>query len=91
MDVLWMVIIIIYKTEEKGKQKIFGTDFVKNNKNILELIINDTKNEIIDEYDLKNGVNNIEINIIKNLTNLEKMFYEACSLKGIEELKYLNT
>ena len=33
----------------------------------------------------------IEINIINNLTNLEYMFSDACSLKDVEELKYLNT
>ena len=70
--------------------QIFGTKFVQNNKDNIILKINGKESKLVEEYDLKNGVNNIEINLINKLTNLEDMFYDACSLKGIEELKYLN-
>ena len=43
---------IIYKTEEKGIQKIFGEEFVENNDLNIELIINDKKSKLIDEYEL---------------------------------------
>ena len=46
---------IIYKTKEKGKQKIFGEEFVKNNKEKIELIINNKKSNLIDEYELVEG------------------------------------
>ena len=71
--------------------KSIWDEFVENNKDNIILKINGKESKLIEEYDLKNGVNNIEINIINNLTNVEKMFYEACPLKGIEELKFLNT
>ena len=36
-------------------------------------------------------MNNIDLIILNKLTNLEGMFLGVCSLKNIEELKYLNT
>ena len=55
--------------------RLFGHKLVENNKDNIILKINGK---------------DIKINIIINLTSLEKMLYEACSLKRIEELKYLN-
>ena len=55
---------LIYKTENKGKQNIFGIIFVSNNKNNIELIINGIKSKLIYEYDLEKGINNIKL-IIK--------------------------
>ena len=43
------------------------------------------------EYELKEGIINIQLIIINKFTNLEKMFTKCVSLKNIEELKYLNT
>ena len=70
---------------------LFGTEFVKNNKDKIILKINGKESKLIEEYNLKNGVNNIEINIINKLTNIEFMFWGAISLKNIDDLKYLNT
>ena len=67
---------LIYKTEDKGKYKIFGEDFVKNNKNNIELLINGIKSELIEEFDLKKGNNNIKLFIKNNLVNLSYMFKE---------------
>ena len=39
---------LIYKTKKKGKQRIFGKQFVENNKNNIELIINGNKIKLID-------------------------------------------
>ena len=82
---------LIYKTENKGKQNIFGKKFVENNKNNIELIINGTPNELIDEFDLEEGNNNIKLIIKNDLINLEYMFYECKTLYNIDDLKYLNT
>ena len=82
---------LIYKTEKKGKQRIFGKKFVENNKNNIELIINEIKSELIEEYELKEGNNNIKLIIKNNLTDLEDMFNGCYSLYNIDELKYLNT
>ena len=83
-------IVIIYKTEEKGIQKIFGKEFVKNNIKNIKLIINDKKSKLIDEYELEKGENKLKIIIKNNLTNIKEMFYECKSLYNIDELKYLD-
>jgi len=71
--------------------RIFGWTFVENNKDNIKLIINGRESKLIEKYNLKKGVNNIELIILNKLTNLEGMFYKVFSLKNIEELKYLNT
>jgi len=82
---------IIYKTYEEGDENIFGYKFVQNNKNNIELIINENKNELIYRCKLKKGENNIKIIIKNKLINLEYMFYNCISLKNIKELEYLDT
>ena len=82
---------LIYRTNIEGEENIFGDEFVKNNKNNIELIINGNKNDLIKCYDLKRGVNKIKIIMKNKITNLEYMFYDCKSLKNIEELKYLDT
>jgi len=68
---------LIYETDEDSIGNIFGEKFVMNNKNNIELIINGIKSELISKCKLKKGINNIEIIIKNNLTNLECMFYNA--------------
>ena len=80
-----------YMTEEEGEQRIFGSSFVENNKDNINLIINGKESELVDEYFLKEGENNITIRLKNTLTNLSNMFYFCESLYNIEELKYLNT
>ena len=81
---------LIYYTEKKSICNIFGKDFINNNKDNVELIINGKNNKIVDKFELKEG-NNIITLIIKNkLTNLSNMFYDCNNLKDIKELKHLN-
>ena len=82
---------IIYKTDAEGYENIFGDKFVKNNKNNIDLIINGNKSELISEYKLRKGENNIKIIIKNKIRNLEYMFYKCKSLKNIKELEYLDT
>ena len=73
------------------RAKLFGIKFAWNNRNNFELEINGIKKELINDYELKRGENNIKIIIKNKLTNLEDMFRECESLKNINELKYLDT
>ena len=75
----------------EDSNKIFGSKFVENNKDNIKLIINGRESKLIEKYNLKKGVNIIQLIILNKLTNLEGMFDCACTLKNIEELKYLNT
>jgi len=86
-------IILIYekKCNEYNANNIFGEEFINNNKDKIELIINGEKNQLVSKYNLKEGENKIEIIIKKKITNLEYMFYNCISLKNIEELELLET
>ena len=84
--------LIYYKDIEKLDycNILFGSNFVKNNKDNIKLIINGIESDLIEKYELKENTNNIQLIINNPLTNLEDIF-NAKSLKNIEELKYLNT
>ena len=82
---------IIYKVDKEGDENIFGEDFVKNNKNNIDLIINGNKINLIDNNNLKKGENIVTLIIKNKLTDLSYMFCDCFSLKNMEELRYLNT
>ena len=86
---------LIYELSDKGDTcNIFGEKFVANNKNNIEINVNNSKNNrpLVEKCKLKKGQNNIKLIIKKNkLTNLENMFYKCDKLKYIDELKYLDT
>ena len=84
---------LIYEKLENddSNNDIFGQEFVENNKENIILKINGKENKLIEKYDLKEGINNIQIIIKKKLISLAKMFYDVNLLKNIEELKYLDT
>jgi uncharacterized protein YbaR (Trm112 family) len=82
---------IKYFTTEEGKQNIFGTEFVRKNRNSIELIIDGKKNVLVDSMQLKKGDNAITILIKNKLTNLSHMFNGCSTLKNISELSYLDT
>ena len=80
---------LIYEVENEGNYNIFGEEFVKINKENIDLNINGKKNDLIDKYNLKKGENNIKMIIKNKITNLEKMFYKCNKLKNIDELNIL--
>ena len=82
---------LIYYLEKEKQENIFGEEFVKNNIDKIELVINGIKSKLIQKYKLKKGENNIQI-IIKNKINNVKNMFESCrTLKNIDGLKYLDT
>ena len=87
------IINLIYNKTKEGMNSnvLFGSDFVKNNKDNITLIINGKKSELIENYNLKKGKNNIQMIIDIQLTNLRGMFANVGSLENMEELCHLNT
>ena len=81
----------IYEHISWYDNNIFGEKFVENNKDKIELIINDRAMKLVKEYELEEGENEIEIIIKDKITNLEYIFYNCTSLKNIDQLKYLDT
>ena len=83
-------ITIKYFVKSEGNYNIFGREFVENNKENINLIINGKNTPLVDNYQLKEGENTITIIIKNNLTNLSYMFSWCDSLSDIKELQYLN-
>ena len=52
------LINLIYESKEEENQRIFGEEFVVNNINNIDLIINGEKSNLISKYKLKKGENN---------------------------------
>ena len=81
---------LIYYAEFDDNFQIFGKQFVKNNKDNIDLIIGENQIKLVDKYYFKKGDNKVTIKIKNKLTNLSYMFSECEILKDIIELKYLN-
>ena len=79
-----------YIAKSKENHEIFGEEFVLNNKGNIELIINGKSHNLVSNYKLKEGENNVTMIIKNKLTNLSHMFSGCDSLKDIEDLKYLD-
>ena len=69
--------------------EIFGKQFIKNNKDNIDLIINDKNSPLINKYNLNIGYNTITIIIKNQLTNLSYMFQNSF-LFNLDELQYLD-
>ena len=89
-------ITINYNLNENDKKiRIFGEDFVKNNKNICYIIYEDEYYELTEFLELKNKGNkeNIEIKLIgiNNVINARCMFWGADSLISLPDISKWNT
>ena len=85
---------IIYIIKDTRYIKLFGNIFVKNNKNICKMIINNKEYEIKEEYNVENYNNNIlEIKLkgINKITDMRFMFYECSSLISLPDISKWNT
>ena len=81
---------LIYYAKSEKIHEIFGEEFVLNNTDNIDLIINGKSNKLVSNYELKQGENIVTMIIKNKLVNLSHMFSGCGSLKNIEELKYLN-
>ena len=79
------------ESENFDGKNIFGKQFVENNKNNIELIIDDKKYELMERYDLKTGIINVQMIILNKLTNLKCMFKNCKTLINIDDLELLDT
>ena len=60
-------IIIEYNIKREKKVKIFGYNFIKNNKNICKIIYEDKEYELTEYFDIKNIKNDILKIKLKNI------------------------
>ena len=88
--------IIIYKINKNEKKvKIFGKDFVKNNKNKLKIIFEDTEYDLQEEFHLDNSFINKDMLVIKIkglsfITDMSYMFNNCNSLIDLPDISTWN-
>ena len=88
-------ITIKYKLGKKKKIRIFGDEFVKNNKNNCSFIFNDEEYELNSYFDLKkNAIDNdileIKLKEINDLTDISYMFNDCSSLISLSGISIWN-
>ena len=83
-------ITLKYYTKQKGNYNIFGAEFVANNKNNIDLIINGERHILVNNIELMEGRNTIKMLIKKQLSNLSHMFSWCNFLVDIKDLKDLD-
>ena len=87
-------IIIKYKIDKIKKEiNIFGEKFVNNNKNNYILIYDGNEYELSVKLNIKNvGNKTIEVKLkeIKNVTNMESMFFGCSSLLSLTDISKWN-
>ena len=81
---------LIYYANYRAYYPIFGDNFVKENKDNIDLLVNGKKNELADKCLLIKGENIITTVTKNKLTDLSCMFKNCQYLKDFSELKYLD-
>ena len=85
---------IIYDTNKEEKINIFGSKFVRNNKNKCKMIIENNEYELAEEYNVENNNNNIlkiKLKEIDKITDMSYMFDRCSSLLSLPDISNWNT
>ena len=85
---------IIYIINRQNNINRFGSKFVKNNKNICKMIIDNKEYELAKKYNAKGNNNNkirIKLKGINHINNMSYMFYECSSLLSLPDISKWNT
>ena len=85
---------IIYKINRDNKMKIFGSEFVKNNKDNWQIIYEDKEYELNEYFNISYNIKDelkIKLRGINNIINMSCMFYECSSLLSIPDISKWNT
>jgi surface protein len=82
-------ITIIYNIKDKEDEiRIFGSDFVENNKDKCNIIYEDEIYELTEYFKLRQKSNTLKIKLkgIKNITNISSMFNNCSSLSSLPDI-----
>ena len=85
--------ILIYKIDDK-KIKLFGNEFVKNNKDNYYLIIDNKKINLCEYYNVKNDkMNKLKVKLIQTnvIENMSFIFSDCTSLSSLSDISKWNT
>jgi len=87
-------ITAIYKVnDEKNKIRIFGSDFVKNNKDKCKIIYENEIYDLTEYFNIKPKNDNLRIILkgIRNITNMSYIFSKCSSLLSLPDISLWNT
>ena len=83
-------IIIIYKIEGKDEIKLFGEEFIENNKNNCKIIIENKEQNLVSYLKVNKNqeILKIKLKIINtnNITNMSHMFCYCSSLSSLPDI-----
>ena len=84
---------IKYKIKDQEEIKIFGKEFVKNNKNICKIIYEDKEYDLSEYIKINNKKEKLEIKLngISNINNMSNMFYECSTLLSLSDISKWDT
>ena len=82
---------IIYKSNGYGGIKLFGSNFVVNNKYKCKIIYNNYESELKEYLDCIKGEIKIKLKGINNITNMSYMFSGCNSLSSLSDISKVNT
>ena len=71
--------------------KLFGEEFVKNNKERCKMIINNKEEEICEYLDIEKNILEIKLKEIKIIYNMSYMFHNCESLESLPDISQWNT
>ena len=80
--------------KDQKKYRIFGENFVKNNKKNCQIVFQNKKLNLAEKLNFKsNDSDKVEIKliVINNITNMSALFYECKNLISSPDLSKLNT
>ena len=80
---------LIYEVCSEGTYNIFGTNFVKKNKDNIDIIINEANTNLMSSYKLNKGKNAILIKLKNWVDSLEYMFFNCIAPTDLGGLKNL--
>ena len=84
---------IIYKNNKEEKIRIFGKNFVKNNKDICKLLIEGKESELKEFINGKNNNNEFRETILKGIKNITDMscMFAGSTLFSLSDISKMNT
>ena len=80
----------ISQCNEEGKIRIFGKEFVNNNKNNCKIIYNNQEYELTETFIIQ-GELQIKLTGINNIINMSCLFAECENLKSLPDISKWNT
>ena len=82
---------IIYKKGKNNKIRIFGEEFVKNNKDKFKMIINKKEYDLREYYKIDNNELKIKLIGINNIENMKCIFAECENLYSLPDISKWDT